>query len=169
MNSQQKQPSEKRKIRINIEIEVEELQNSFVAIFKAIYSVLEVSFYGLIILVFGDKLFEKTIAPKTTQPKHSTKNGVFSQGNTAKHAENADNYTANDYKNNLENNLKNDREEKGKIVEEIDLEFSSTLRKCANPECTNIFEKVVRGNQEKKYCSTTCKDKVHNKRKAESY
>ena len=165
MNSQEKQPSEKRKIRINIEIEVEELQNSLMSILKTIYSVLEGSFYGLIILVFGDKLFEKTIAPKTTQPKHSTKNGVFSQGNTAKHAENGDNYTAN----NNEKHFENDREEREQIIEKIDLEFSSTLRKCANPECTNIFEKVVRGNQEKKYCSTTCKDKVHNKRKAESY
>lgn len=54
-------------------------------------------------------------------------------------------------------------------VGESDFLHSSTMRKCANPLCSNIFEKRKLGNQEKKFCSTNCKDVVNNKKKMNQY
>jgi hypothetical protein len=46
---------------------------------------------------------------------------------------------------------------------------SSTMVKCGNPECDNLFEYAKRGNQEKKFCSSTCKDAVNNAKKMGNY
>lgn len=42
------------------------------------------------------------------------------------------------------------------------------LIQCANPSCGQYFEYQKRGNQIKKYCSTKCKDDVHNQKKKAS-
>jgi hypothetical protein len=46
---------------------------------------------------------------------------------------------------------------------------SSTLVKCANPECSEVFPYKKMGNNEQKYCGKACKDAVNNGKKMGIY
>jgi hypothetical protein len=43
--------------------------------------------------------------------------------------------------------------------------YSGEKTKCLNPTCENTFQKVVRGNQIKRFCGQKCKDDFHNQNK----
>lgn len=157
----------KKKLVIKSEIEIEELENfirtkvkRIKKILAVVFHVLEFSFKGMLYLIIGDRIFEIS---QRTQPKkndvkqkkqsvHSTKNAE----NTAKTLYFAPVQTA-------DNEQENSEGREGVWVE------SSTLRKCENPDCEKTFERVVRGNQEKKFCSSVCKDIVNNRKKMNNY
>jgi hypothetical protein len=43
--------------------------------------------------------------------------------------------------------------------------YSNEQTKCLNSTCQNTFQKVVRGNQTKRFCGQKCKDDFHNQNK----
>ncbi len=43
--------------------------------------------------------------------------------------------------------------------------YSQERTKCLHPTCQNTFQKVMRGNQIKRFCSQKCKDDFHNQSK----
>lgn len=162
----------KKKLIIKSEIEIEELEifiKGKIKILKKgvsiVMHVLEFSFKGLLYILIGDRIFDisQRTRPKkkvvsteytsTSNKVHDTKNGE----NTAKtiHFEPVEV---------VENCENNQREGEGETWVE-----SSTIRKCKNPECKKTFERMVRGNQEKKFCSSACKDKVNNAKKMNNY
>lgn len=137
-----------KELKIKIIIDDEALRESMHRKYKRVMRAVAPVVYVLILIII------RVISPSTHKAiiqRTRLKNGVYTPKNKV--------FTQ---QNNQVFEQKNERVGAQKVEVEM---HSSTLAKCANPICKEIFEY----KHGKKFCSAKCKDDFHNARKMNSY
>lgn len=141
-----------KEIRLKITIDDEALKRAVISNYLLVMRTLAPIAY-IIILVIVRVILPSTLRQKikrTPQKKavYTAKNSVFTPQNQ------------------MQFEPKKERVGAGNSEPEM---HSSTLVKCANPNCKEIFPYEKRGNNVKRFCKSSCKDAVHNAKKLGKY
>ena len=129
---------EQKKIRITIEIDVGSLAEGF-WFFVVLFG--RLLYFPVVLLLYcfvGDRAFTQ----RQSFEAYTAKKGVTQQPENTKEGE----------------------EDEIFYTTSWDI-YSQERTKCLHPTCQNTFQKVMRGNQMKRFCSQKCKDDFHNQSK----